>query len=505
MARKSIADLIYSILEENHRPMHYRKITEEIKKIKEIKAENPHHAINAVMGADNRFVRYQRGIWGLIKWKYREANLPYTLTTYCLLNGTIFLTSYLKPYFSWHLEDRIIEVLFIDSEGEEIKAILNYRQKLITGFKEWFQKRKLKVNDTVLIGLIDQTRKRYFIIAENEIRYDKEKKDMGETIYQILHNEGEPLSFTQIYSEITKQEPEYSSLFQEYIEDILKNDARFILLHREKWALLEWLKEEEQLYHSLYFADSPESFQNSLQKCFEFLGYEVEYDKETVQQLLIAHAHLASKSYSLIIAGLPGNYDLNTVRSLDWFAMKREKERLKSDSIILFSKQFVFPELIERASEEGIQLYELSILDYIIKEHLKVPFSLLELRIAFNPLHHTRNNLFKLKRVRENQWKYWLLMKMVIVILGTARTQDAYMDINLLRKELEQIGNPFSNGNIDPVLVKRIINILSQEPFKLIELSPSGNIILAYPDHLALQKIGNIWQYIMNKEEFNKT
>ena len=141
MARKSIVDLAYDVLEENHRPMHYRKIAQEITKIKNIKGENPHHAVNAVMGADRRFIRYQRGIWGLVKWKYREANLPYTLTSYCLLNGTITLTSYLKPYFSWHRDDRTVEIVFVDSEGKEIKAMLNYRQKIITGFREWFQDR----------------------------------------------------------------------------------------------------------------------------------------------------------------------------------------------------------------------------------------------------------------------------------------------------------------------------------------------------------------------------
>ncbi len=500
MPRKSIADLAYSILEENHRPMHYRKITEEIMKIKEIKAENPHHDVNALMGVDQRFVRYQRGIWGLIKWKYREANLPYTLTSYCLRNGTIFLTSYLKPYFSWHRDDSIINVIFIDSEGEEIKAVVDYRQKLISGFKEWYQKRKLEVNDTILIGLIDETKKKYFIIVEKEIKYDT-NKDMGDTIYQILHDEGKPLSFLQIYSEITKQEAEQKGLFERYIQDILRNDVRFVLINKEQWGLLEWLNEAEQLYLSLYYADNPEVFYVSLQKCFEFLGYDTESSNEFQQELFIARAALAFKSYSLIITGLPGNYDINTIHSLDWEAMKKMKEKTNADSIILFSEKFMLQELIDRASEEGVQLYELSIIDYIIKEHKRIPFSLLDLRIAFNPMHHSRNNLTKLKGLRENQWKNWQLIKMVINIFQAARSKDNFMDINLLVKELDIIRNPLDNGNIDPVQVKSIITILSQEPFKLIELSESGSIILAYPDHLIQEKIHDIWHFIIGEQE----
>lgn len=504
MARKSIVDLAYDVLEENHRPMHYRKITQEITKIKNIKGENPHHAVNAVMGADRRFIRYQRGIWGLVKWKYREANLPYTLTSYCLLNGTITLTSYLKPYFSWHRDDRTVEIVFVDSEGKEIKAMLNYRQKIITGFREWFQDRELEVNDTVLIGLIDQTRKKYFILAEKEIKYDTEKRDIGETIYQLLYNEGKPLNFIQIYSAITRKEPDYGGLFEKYIQDILKSDGRFILLDTEQWALTEWLEEEEQLYHNLYYADSSESFYNSLKRCFQFLGFEIEVAKDTPTELFIAHAQLAFKSYYLIITGLLENYDISTIRSLDWMSLKRVRDRLKADSIILFSKKFTLPELVDRASEEGVQLYELSILEYIIKEHRQIPFSLLDLRIAFNPMNHTNNNIAKLKKIRENQWKNWFLIKMIIDILRAARTEDTYMDIDLLVKKMAIIDTPFPDGNIGQSLVKKIITVLSQEPFKLIELSASGNIILIYPDHLVEEKINNIWQFIMNKQEFSK-
>ena len=504
MARKSIADLAFDILEENHRPMHYRKIAQEIMKVKNIKGENPHHAVNAVMGADQRFIRYQRGIWGLIKWKYREANLPYTLTSYCLLNGTITLTSYLKPYFSWHRDDRPVEIVFIDSEGKEIKAMLNHRQKIITGFQEWFQDRRLEVNDTILLGLIDQAKKRYFVLAEKEIKQDTEKKDMGETIYQILYNEGKSLNFLQIYSAITRQDPDYGGLFEKYIQDILKNDERFILLDMEQWALTEWLKEEEQLYHNLFYADSPESFYNSLKNCFRFLGFEIEAVKESKSVLFIACARLAFKSYSLIITGLAENYDVNTIRSLDWVSLKREKDRLKADSIILFSKKFTLPELVDRASEEGVQLYELSTLEYIIKEHRQIPFSLLDLRIAFNPMNHPKNNVAKLRKIRESQWKSWSLISMIIDILRAARLQDTYMDLGLLVKEIALMDTPSHDGKIDQSLVKKIITLLSQEPFKLIELSASGNIILIYPAHLIGEKINNIWQFILRKQELSK-
>ncbi len=502
MVKKSIADLAYEILEENHRPMHYRKITEELMKVKEIKAENPHHDVNASMGVDQRFIRYQRGIWGLVKWKYREAHLPYTLTSYCLRNGTIFLTSYLKPYFSWSRDDRNVEVIFVDIDGEEISILVNYRQKRIFGLKEWFKKRKLDVNDTLYIGLIDENKRKYFIIAEKDIRLDTEK-DIGDTIYQILKEEGKPLSYSQIYASIIKQDPNHRGLFDEYIQSTLRNDLRFVKINKERWELFEWLKETEQLCLNLLHAGSVKDFQFSLKQCFEFLGYKTEWFVNHRQRLLVARAALDYKSYSFLITGLPKDYNMNMIRAIDWPGIKKIKENMNIDSVILFSEKFSFKELIERASEEGIQLYELSILTDIIKEHQRLPFSLFELRIAFSPMHQPGNNIHKLMEIRNKQWKEWTLIREIIHILQMARVKNSYIDINSLIKGLSTSGKSYDANTIEQGRVKKIIEQLSQEPFRLIELSESGNIILAYQDSLANKKINLLFQFIMNSRNYD--
>jgi DNA-directed RNA polymerase delta subunit len=499
MHKKSIADLAYDILEENHRPMHYRQITEEVIKVKDLKAENPHHDVNASMGVDQRFIRYQRGIWGLVKWKYREAHLPYTLTSYCLRNGTIFLTSYLKPHFSWSRDDSNIEIIFVDIDGEEINALVNYRKKLIFGLKEWYRKRKLDVNDTVLIGLIDNSKKKYFIIAEKDIRPDT-KKDIGDTIYQVLKEEGQPLSYSRIYAEIIKQDPDKSSLFVEYIKSILISDSRYVEISKDHWGLIEWLNEIEQIYRNLLHADSVKDFHAFLKQCFEFLGYKVEYLDNYRHSLLIARADLDYKSYSLLITGLPNNYDINMIRSIDWPGIKKIKENIGVNSVILFSEEFGVKELIDRSSEEGIQLYQISMLYKIIREHQQMPFSLFELQIAFSPMHHPSNNSDKLMGIREKQWDQWILIREIMKILKKARKKNNYMDINLLFKEIGTSRNSNAINSMEERLVKSTINQLTQEPFKIIELSESGNIILAYPGSIVQKKINCLFRFFMSEK-----
>ncbi len=496
MHKKSIADLAYDILEENHRPMHYRRITEELLKIKDLKAESPHHDVNASIGTDKRFVRYHRGIWGLVKWKYKEANLPYTLTSYCLRNGTIFLTTYLRPYFGWSRDDRDIGIVFVDIDGEEIKALVNYRKRHIYGLRDWYQKRRLDVNDRIFIGLIDDNRRRYFIIAEKNIKSDT-KKDISDYIYEALKEEGHPLSFSQIYSAVIKKDPDNNGLFSDYIENTLNNDMRYLKISDNQWGLIEWVNKAEQLYRILLNSSDIRSFQSSIKECFEFLGYEVDYADNNRQELLIARAFLDYKSYSILILGLPKNYNINMINSIDWNNIKDIKENIDINSVILFSDRFDSRELIDRSNEESIQLYELSTLYHIMKEHQKIPFSLFELQIAFSPLHHPKNSLNKLLEIRKDQWQQWILIKNIIKILQKARRKKNYMDISLLEKELNS-GIDYDNiTNMEEGMIKKIIVRMSREPFRLIELSESGNIILAFCDSLVQKRVNNLFKFFI--------
>ncbi|MBN2395223.1 MAG: winged helix-turn-helix domain-containing protein, partial [Candidatus Atribacteria bacterium] len=322
MIKKSIADLVYDILEEKNQPMHYRAITEEVMKVKKINAENPHHDVHAIMGSDHRFMKYQRGVWGLVKWKYREANLPYNLTSYCLRNGTIFLTSYLMPYFEWARDDRNAEVIFVATNGEEIKAAINYRQKLIFGFREWFQKMGLEVNDTLFIGLADEEKRKFFIIAEKETKTDLEN-DLSGYIFQRLREVRKPLIFSEIIESIDSHLIDQDKISEESIQKMLRQDARYVELPKDRWALTEWLNEKNQEYFHLKIAEKVNAFFSYLKNCFDLLGFQTEWNGEIVEEeLFVAKALLNYKSYSLVITGLPEDYDISMVQEINWVKLR---------------------------------------------------------------------------------------------------------------------------------------------------------------------------------------
>ena len=500
MQKKSIADFAYGILKENHRPMHYRKITEELVKLKEIKAENPYQDVNASMSADCRFARYQRGKWGLVKWKYREANLPYTLTSYCLFNGTIFLTNYLKPYFCWSRDDRNIEIIFVDINGEETPALVNYRKRLIFGLKEWYTKRNLAVNDRIFIGLIDNNKRKYFIITENEINLDIEE-NINDIIYKALKDSGKPLKYSQIYSIIIQRETDNDGIFSSLVKNKLKNDFRYIEISKDIWGLAEWLNITDKSFKILLNADNITIFLQYLKKYFETLGYEVSYMKNYSQKIIIANAGLGCKSYSLMVFGLPGNCIKNMNQAIDWMEIRKIRDNLKIYSAILLLESIYPDELIYRAEKEGIKLYELSILYDIIKEHEKMPFSLSELQIAFNPEANPHVNTAKLLEIRKKQWEQWRAIKNIIDILRVARKEDRYLNADMIIEEIDKSKKPHNIKMAADILTKDIIKQLTLDPFRIIDITEQKNIVLVYSDLLIQRKIEQLFRFLMDKEE----
>jgi len=62
---ESFANLAYKILKENEKPMNYKDITKEILKIKKTKGKTPDETIRVKLAKDSRFIRFNRGIYGL--------------------------------------------------------------------------------------------------------------------------------------------------------------------------------------------------------------------------------------------------------------------------------------------------------------------------------------------------------------------------------------------------------------------------------------------------------
>lgn len=491
MKHKSVADSAYEILIKHKKPLHYREITQELTKIRPLKVKEPYYAVNASMSGDKRFMRIKRGVWGLVKWQYKDANIKYSLTSYCLKDGTMFLTSYMRPFFP--KEENAVEITFIDKEGNKIEAIVNNVSKYIVGLKEWYEKKKLKVNDVVFVGLIDYDKKRYFLVTEDETKIEPQD-DLSEKIFKILQETGRPLTYTEICERVLEVEVNGENLFSKYIDNILRKDFRFIEEKEEMWGLFDWLSEIKKLQLRMISSEDNENLKKLLQKVFEFLGFETSIVLEGQASFILAKALLDYKTYNLIVdAKLSDKKNEKIQKYEHWNELSKVKEETKSDYSVIISPDFDYDKLNRKTDKNKVTLFELRWLCNLIEEHDKLPFSLSNLESIFLVDNSTENNIFQLFEKRKILYNKIKLVNIIINLLHENSGKKLYLNVESLTKIINQRTDTYIGfERVQEYEVEEITKVFSLEPFNIIQKTEMGSIILNFKPELAKERLNKI-------------
>ncbi len=491
MKHKSVADVAYEILIEHKKPLHYRKITEELMKIKPLKVKEPYYAVNASMSGDKRFMRTKRGIWGLVRWKYKDANIKYSLTSYCLKDGTMFLTSYMRPFFP--RDKKNIEVTFIDKEGIEIEVVVNNELNYVIGLKEWYEKKKLKVNDIIFIGLIDYDRRKYFLVTENETLVEP-LEELSEKIFKILKEEGNPLTYREICERVLEVEVKKDNLFYKYIISVLRKDPRFVEDKEDIWGLFDWLSEIKKLQVKLFTTEDNENFKLLIQKVFEFLGFETSLISEGKASFILVKAQLDYKTYNLIVDGKILDNKSKRIQKYEyWNELGKVREKNKADFSVIISTDFDYDKLNKKIDEYKVMLFELRWLDSLIKEHNRLPFSLSNLKLIFSTDNSVENNIYQLFERRKKIYNKIKLINIIIKVLNENSSKKLYLNIESLTKIINQKSMEyFEYKKIQESEVEEITEILALEPFNILQKTEMGSIILNFKPELARERLNKV-------------
>ena len=491
MKHKSVADSAYEILIKHKKSLHYRQITKELIKIRPLKVKEPYYAVNASMSGDKRFMRIKRGVWGLVKWQYKDANIKYSLTSYCLKDGTMFLTSYMKPFFP--KEEDAVEITFIDKEGNEIEVMVNNASNYIVGLKEWYEKKKLKVNDVVFVGLIDYDRKRYFLVTEEETKMEPQD-DLSEKIFGILQEANQPLTYKDICERALEVEVNEENLFSKYIDNILRKDFRFIEEKEEMWGLFDWLSEIKKLQLRMLSSEDNENLKKLLRKVFEFLGFETSVVLEGQVSFIFAKALLDYKTYNLIIdAKLPDKKNDKIQKYEYWNELNKAKEETGSDYSVIISPDFDYDKLNRKTAKNKVILFELRWLCNLIEEHDKLPFSLSNLESLFLLDTSIENNIFQLLEKRKKLYNKIKLVHIIIYLLQENSGKKLYLNIESLTKIINQnIDTYIGIKRVQEYEVEEITKIFSLEPFNIIQKTEMGSIILHFKPELAKERLNKL-------------
>ncbi|MEA1939588.1 MAG: winged helix-turn-helix domain-containing protein [Candidatus Caldatribacteriota bacterium] len=491
MKHRSVADIAYEVLARHKKPLHYRKITEELIKIKPLKVKEPYYAVNASMSGDKRFVRTKRGIWGLLKWKYKNANIKYSVTSYGLKGGAMFLTSYMRPFFP--RDKKLIEITFIDKEANDIKAVVNNEFNYIAGIDKWYKEKNIKVNDVIYLGLIDFDKRKYFLVTEDETKLEP-KEEIREKIYKILKEENHPLPYEKIRERALGIESEGENLFSGYIINVLKNNSQFIEEKENIWGLFDWLSESEKLQRQLIYCNDNEKYKDAIKKVFDFLGFETSFVYERKASFILAKAVLNCRGYNILIDGkLTGKKNEKTQTYEYWNELKIAKNKNKTDFEIIISLDFDYDKFENKKEQAKVILLESRWLESIIKEHNRLTFSLDDLKIVFSQKNSPESNLFKLFEKRKVVYKKIKLIKSIIDIFKKNSYKKLDINIKLLTEIINKENNGFSNTEmIDEFEVKKIVKILSLTPLNILKNTETNKIVLNFKPELAKVRINKI-------------
>lgn len=493
MKHKSVADSAYEILIKSKKPLHYRQITKELMKIRPLKGKEPYYAVNASMSGDKRFMRAKRGVWGLVKWQYKDANIKYSLTSYCLKDGTMFLTSYMKPFFPKEEDKNNLEITFIDKEGNEIEAVVNHDSNYIIGLKEWYEKKKLKVNDVVFVGLIDYDRKRYFLVTEDETKMEPQG-DLSEKIFEVLQEAGHPLTYKEICERALEVEANEENLFSKYIDNTLREDFRFIEEKEEMWGLFDWLSEIKKLQLRLMSSENDESFKKLLQEVFEFLGFETSIISEGQTSFILAKASLDYKTYNLMVDGKLADERNDKIEEYKyWRELSKAKEETKSDYSIIISSDFDYDKLDRRTDKNKVMLFKLEWLCDLIEEHGRLPFSLNNLESIFSTANSIENNIFQLFEKRKILYNKIKLINIIINLLHENNGRKLYLNVESLTKIINQRTDTYIDfKRVQEYEVEEVTKIFSLEPFNIMQKTEMGSIVLNFKPELAKKRLSKI-------------
>jgi hypothetical protein len=436
-------------------------------------------------------MRIKRGVWGLVKWQYKDANIKYSLTSYCLKDGTMFLTSYMKPFFP--KEGNAVEVTFIDKEGNEIEAVVNNEFNCLVGLKEWYEKKKLKVNDIIFVGLIDYDRKRYFLVTEDETKIEPQD-DLSEKIFKILHEAGHSLAYKEICERVLEVEVNEENLFSKYIDNILRKDFRFTEEKEEMWGLFDWLSEINKLQLRLINSEDNESLKKLLQKVFEFLGFETSIVLEGEASFILAKALLDYKTYNLIVdANLPDKKSEKIQKYEHLNELSKVKEETKSDYSVIISPGFDYDKLSRKTDKNKVILFELKWLCDLIEEHDKLPFSLSNLESIFSADNPVNDNIFRLFEKRKILYNKIKLINIIINLLHENSGKKLYLNVESLTKIINQKIDAYVGlKRVQEHEVEEITKIFSLEPFNIIQKTEMGSIILNFKPELAKERLNKV-------------
>ncbi len=476
----SLAELAYRVLLSHNEPMYYRDIVDEILKIRKIKGKSPYYIVNSCMSQDKRFERIDKGIWGLSKWRYKDISFKYTLTIYCIKNGIVTLTSYMRPYFPQEPEE--LELTFIDDQGREIHTILNNKLGKIIGFKEWFSKKGLDVNDVLVFGITDYEKHIYTISTpEKEEEFDPD--EIREKVLEIVKNERRTLRTGDIVKKLPKDIRERVKI--DDIRSILNKEHWLVEVSDNLWVHRQLLSPGEELLARINTVTKKkgDGLKPLLKDIFIYFGFSVKEIDFRNNILYIASASLDSESYRFLIEG---GFSSNTLPIGLW---EDALENFKTDYFLFIS--YSIPGVVKNPNIIFLSIYTLK---KLIQWHDEFPLTLFDFRPLFASTKEEEDRLAEISNARGVMTRRVVLLRDILDVLDDLSKKVKLVDMKTVMTHLDQ------RQNYTLEEVSEALKFLEVMPLGIITFTQTESIILNLKKDLAIKRLKSFVDFLENKK-----
>ena len=479
----SLAELAYRILLSHNEPMYYRDIVDEILKIRKIKGKSPYHIVNSCMSQDGRFERVDKGIWGLSKWKYKDISFKYTLTVYCVKNGIITLTSYMRPYFPSTPEE--IELVFVDESGKKIHTVLNNKVGKIIGFKDWFSKNRLNVNDVLEFGILDYEKGIYTVlIKREEVEFDL--ADVRDRIIEVIRHERKTMNT----GEVIKKLPDdiKAKIKVDDVRRILSRENWLIEISDNLWVPKELLSDGEKLLAriNILTRGGSEDYKMLLKDIFTYFGFNIKEVAFRENNLLLASASLDYKGYRFLVDGdTPANKKHEN--GLPIALWEDALDNLKADYFLFISHHI--PAIVKNKNIVFSSIYTLK---KLIEWHNEFPLSLFDFLPLFTSSKE-EDRLSEIDRKRKLVRRRVNLLKDILGVLDQLSKKIKLIDMKTLMTNLD----PQEKYTLEEV--SEALKFLGVMPLGIITFTETNSFILNMKRDLAIRRLKSFIDLFIDK------
>ncbi|KAF2957822.1 hypothetical protein AS159_05305 [Thermotoga sp. Ku-13t] len=312
----------------------------------------------------------------------------------------------------------------------------------------------------------------------------------------ILEREKRSMSAKEI-TEIALREnlidsPKNLSKLRTKIYDVMYNDfmlhgdsSTFVKVGKGIFALREHCAERRRegseledlirrLEETQYKSVSPSEFEETLRDAFSFLGFETELIGTPGNTDVLLKAEVGERSYSANVDGKTSKRGKIDDVQIDWLSLKDHKEKTEADFVVVVGPDFAGGNLEKRAQQNRVVLLKTKDLIEILKEHVRFPFNLVELRELFETPGNSSQTVKTVIEKHRDRTRFLEHLKLLLdEMKALQKSWLRYFSIDSLsaREKIQEAG-------LKPQEVKEIINFLKSPLIKAVEENSDGKYFL---------------------------